>query len=144
MQLSDELARVFAALGRTVIERVADLPKADYVTLARLAHLVEDSGPCRPSDIASAEGLDPSTMSRRIASLAERGLVEKETDPADRRAHRLRLSTAGEQALSDERARRVTLVTDALAGWTEADKAELARLLGQLSDTLEARWDPTA
>ena len=110
-----------------------------------------DPRPARPSSRtadraaqrhASAEGR---TLSRGDArSLAERGLVEKETDPADRRAHRLRLSTAGEQALSDERARRVTLVTDALAGWTEADKAELARLLGQLSDTLEARWDPTA
>lgn len=143
MQLSEQLARAFAAMGRAVNERVADLPRADYLTLARLASVLEGEGPCRPSDLAHAEGLDPSTMSRRVASLVERGLVEKETDPDDRRAHRLRLSAAGEEALHAERARRVALVTDALAGWDESDKDDLARLLGQLSDTLDSRRTTT-
>ncbi|AXH96562.1 MarR family winged helix-turn-helix transcriptional regulator [Ornithinimicrobium avium] len=142
MQLTEQLARAFAAMGRAINERDAELPRSDYLTLVRLANAVEGEGPCRPSDLAHAEGLDPSTMSRRVASLTERGLVERETDPDDRRAHRLRLTVVGAEALRVERHRRVALVTDALAGWEESDKDQLARLLGKLSDTLESRRTP--
>lgn len=143
MQLSEQLARAFAAMGRAVDERGSSLPRSDFLTLARLAGVTQDGEACRSSDLAHAVGLDPSTMSRRVASLIDRGLVERETDPGDRRAHRLRITAAGEEALTTERARRVALVTDALAGWDEADRTELARLLGKLSDTLESRRTPT-
>lgn len=78
-------------------------------------------------------------MSRRLASLAARGLITREPDPADRRASLLTLTAAGSEAVERERARRVALITDALDGWEEHDRAELARLLSHLTDTLEAR-----
>lgn len=133
MQLSEQLNRAFIAMGRFINRTEGELSRPDFVVLVRLA-----ARECtRSRDLAQAEGLDPSTMSRRIASLAERGLVERHTDPADRRAQVLALTAAGQQAVLDERARRVALVTEALAGWEDADRVELARLLGRLTDTLE-------
>lgn len=142
MQLSEQLARAFAAMGRAISERGAELPRTDFVVLVRLGETSDAGDPCRLRDLAHAEGLDQSTMSRRIASLAKRGLVERRPDPDDRRAHRLQLTESGTVALAAERARRVSLVTDALAGWDESDKDELARLLGKLTDTLDARRTP--
>lgn len=141
MQLSEELARTFAAMGRFLREREGDLSRTDFAVLIRLA-----GQQCtRSRDLAHAEGLDPSTMSRRLSSLAERGLIERHPDPADRRAQVLSLTETGRRALAQERDRRVDLVTDTLADWPEQDKAQLADLLGRLADSLEAvRGGPTA
>lgn len=140
MQLSEELARTFVAMGRFLHEREGELSRTDVLVLARLANRQ-----CtRSRDLARAEGLDPSTMSRRLASLAERGLIERHPDPADGRAHVLGLTDTGRRALAQERVRRVELVTDTLADWPEQDKAQLADLLGRLADSLEsARGTPT-
>lgn len=122
-------------MGRHIDRGEGEVSRSDYGVLLRLA-----ARECtRSKDLADAEGLDASTMSRRIASLVERGLVARNTDPQDRRAHTLALTDAGKQTLLDERARRVALVTDALAEWDEADRGELARLLARLTDTLEGR-----
>ena len=87
----------------------------------------------------------PSPRCRRLSSLAERGLIERHPDPADRRAQVLSLTETGRRALAQERDRRVDLVTDTLADWPEQDKAQLADLLGRLADSLEAdRGGPTA
>lgn len=147
MQLSEQLARAITSMGRLVNDfQGEELSRTDFVVLVRLARPAEDpSGeqPGTPSvrsrDLARAEGLDPSTMSRRLASLAGRGLVSREPDPADGRASLVSLTDAGVEAVERERARRVALVTDALDGWCESDRAELARLLSQLTDSLEAR-----
>lgn len=132
-QLSEELARAFAVMGRTIHASPGELSAPDLGVLVRL----KAQEGARSRDLAHALGLDPSTMSRRIASLVERGLIERTPDPADRRAQVLTLTTAGRRAVTEERARRVALVTDRLADWDERDRAELARLLARLTDTLE-------
>jgi DNA-binding MarR family transcriptional regulator len=148
MQLSEQLTRMFLSMGRLLQNSEgAQLSRQDYAVLVHLPTQAESSHPSghpptvRSRDLADRVGLDPSTMSRRLTSLAERGLITREPDPQDRRAHLLMLSPSGATALRRERARRVALVTDALEGWQERDRAELARLLAQLSDTLEDRED---
>ena len=135
MQLSEQLARAFTSMGRLFSGRDGELPRADYLVLSRL-----DSKECdRSRELADAARLDPSTMSRRLASLEGRGLIARQPDPSDRRAQILTLTEAGRAAVKKERDRRVEMVTDALAGWDAADKAELARLLGRLTDTIESQ-----
>ena len=143
MQLSEQLARAFAAMGRLLNEHSGTevLSRPDFAVLIRLPcaqEVAAGAEEVRPRDLARTEGLDPSTMSRRLASLTSRGLIHRETDPTDGRAQVLFLTEEGHRAVTQERARRVTLVTDALQGWDEADTAELARLLGRLTDTLGA------
>lgn len=140
MQLSEQLARAITSMGRLINDfQGEELSRTDFLVLVRLALPGGEHEPVRSRDLARAEGLDPSTMSRRLGSLAERGLISREPDPADGRASLLSLTEAGAAAVEAERARRVALVTDALDGWAEQDRAELARLLSQLTDSLEAR-----
>ena len=121
------------------------LSRPDFAVLIRLPRTRERGAEegVRPRDLARTEGLDPSTMSRRLASLTARGLIHRAPDPSDGRAQVLSLTEEGHRAVTQERARRVTLVTDALTGWDQEDSEELARLLGRLTDTLEAGWPTT-
>ncbi len=64
----------------------------------------------RVSALASALGLDVSTVSRELRGLEEAGLVARERDPDDRRAVRLLLTSAGAAALRAARARRHALI----------------------------------
>lgn len=140
MQLSEQLARAITSMGRLITDfQGEELSRTDFLVLVRLPLADETGAALRSRDLARAEGVDPSTMSRRLASLAARGLITREPDPADRRASLLTLTAAGSEAVERERARRVALITDALDGWEEHDRAELARLLSHLTDTLEAR-----
>ncbi|WP_151526699.1 MarR family winged helix-turn-helix transcriptional regulator [Serinicoccus kebangsaanensis] len=137
MQLSEELARTFTAMGRLLRDREGLLSPSELEVLARLA-----GRECtRSRDLARVEGLDPSTMSRRLASLAERGLVERHPDPDDRRAQVLGLTEEGRALLAAERARRVTLITDTLSDWPEQDLDQLATLLGRLADSIDTARD---
>lgn len=141
MQLSDQLTRALASIARVVNDfQGEELSRSDYLVLARLTAPGAEAEPVRSRDLARAEGLDPSTMSRRLGSLVERGLIAREPDPADGRAFLVTPTEAGRAAVERERARRVALVTDALDGWDESDRLALARLLSQLTDSLEARW----
>ena len=135
MHLSEQLARTFASMGRLISEFQGEVSRHDFIALVR----IDQQDGVRTRDLADAEGLDPSTMSRRVASLTSRGLVERHPDPQDGRAHVLALTDAGRDLVREERARRVAIVTDALATWSDDDRADLARLLGQLTDTIETQ-----
>ena len=135
MQLADQLTRAFATMGRYLRSQAGDLAKPDLATLGRLA---AHQGSTRLRDLACSEGVDPSTLSRRITSLVERGLVERTPDPQDGRAHVLSVTDHGRATLEAVREQRIERITGALAEWDDADKAEFARLLGRLSDSLEA------
>ena len=130
--LSDHLTVLFGQMSRAIARQPGLLTRAEYAVVSVLDH----TGPRRLGDLAEADGSDPSTVSRRMASLAERGLVERQPDPGDGRAHRVALTERGRGVLDAERRRRAALVTDALSGWPEADRADLTRLLIRLSDSL--------
>src|ERR1700745_3933060 len=58
------------------------------LTPTQLAALstVERSGPLRLGDLAAAEGIAPSTLTRLVAVLEEAGYVTRRPDPSDARA----------------------------------------------------------
>jgi len=104
MQLSEELARLFSLLGKVTSDyrRSTPLTRLEFQVIGRLLR----TGDMRAGDLAQQEGLDQSTLSRRIASLVERGLVRRQADPSDRRAQVLQLTDAGKDAYDTEQARR--------------------------------------
>lgn len=126
--LQHELGRLFSHLGRQ-IRAGQTVCRNDH---AVLAHLCRGEA-LRARDLAAAEGTDASTMSRRLAQLAECGLVERVPDPDDGRAWLVRATDAGVAAFQAERARRVNLVTDRVADWDPADVTALADLIGRLN-----------
>src|SRR3954451_18028246 len=72
--------------------------------LGTLMHI--ESGPpgCHAKELAVGSGLDQSTVSRAVAALVAHGLVERRTDPTDKRSSILAVTPAGQAALDEGRA----------------------------------------
>ncbi len=104
------------------------LDRAGYWLLVR----VSEQEPVRLSELAEAADLDLSTVSRQMRDLVDAGLVDKVRDPHDGRASLLSLTPRGAEALAAVSAARRLVIADAVAGWTEEEKEDLASRLMRL------------
>lgn len=137
-RLEREIA-VLLRRGRAISSRLAaELdPELDGSAYAVLA-LLQDTGPLRAGDLVGALGLDKSTVSRQVSSLAALGLVDRAPDPGDGRVQVLSPSAEGSARLHRIReARRARWAAD-LSDWPADDVAVLADLLGRLNRIGEA------
>ena len=85
------------------------------------------------SEIAEAVGVDQPRASRLVADGASRGFVTRSIDPMDARKSVVTITDAGRQMLDTVRAGRTTAVTDALAGFSADETAQLAELLSRFA-----------
>ena len=76
-----------------------NLERSAYGIMCKLA----DEGPQRLGALATAFGLDPSTITRQVQALEEIGLAARTTDPSDRRASILDLTDNGREVLDTTR-----------------------------------------
>jgi DNA-binding MarR family transcriptional regulator len=67
---------------------------------------IERNGALTPSELATIERIQRPTATRVLAALADRGLVRRETDVADRRVIRLMITPAGANVLRRSRSRK--------------------------------------
>ena len=95
-------------------------------------------GPLRQSALAEAVHADPSTVSRHVALLVERGLVRREADASDGRASRLVVTAAGRSELEHLRAEREAYLRQVTADWTPSDLATFTELFERLLDGIAA------
>jgi DNA-binding MarR family transcriptional regulator len=109
------------------------LERSSYGILCQLA----DEGPQRLGALATAFGLDPSTITRQVQALESLGLAQRSTDPTDRRASILDLTDEGRDALERTRRRRRDRLRQALSDWEPSDREEFARLLTKFNESVE-------
>jgi DNA-binding MarR family transcriptional regulator len=117
------------------------------LTPTQLAALstVEQSGPLRLGDLAAAEGIAPSTLTRLVAALEEFGYVQRCTDPKDARASTLAITAKGHETLERLRAEGTALLTESLLLLTPDQRSALATALPALEQLAEAESvDPRA
>ena len=131
--LSDQLPR-FMRLVHAVKSQMAgsDRDRAALVLLFPLQRL----GPLRQGALADLVHADPSTISRHVAALVERGLVRRVADESDGRASRLVVTDAGSTALQALRRERESHLEHVTAGWSADDLATFTALFGRLLDDL--------
>lgn len=102
--------------------------------LRMLEALASASGALSVSELGEAVGVDQPRASRLVQQGVELGLVRREADPDDARRTRIALTEEGRAILSGFRGERRDAMGAALQTFTEAEQAELARLLTKLAD----------
>lgn len=109
------------------------------LTPTQLAALstVERAGPLRLGDLAAAEGIAPSTLTRLVAVLEELGYVQRYADPKDARASTLAITPTGHETLERLREEGTVLLTQSLMLLTAEQRAALATALPALEQLAE-------
>src|ERR1700753_3269942 len=79
--------------------------------LAALAP-VERAGPLRLGDLAAAEGIAPSTLTRIVSVLEDLGYVQRDADPRDARASTLAVTPRGHETLEQLREEGTAMLTE--------------------------------
>ena len=132
--LSEQVPR-FMRLVHALKMQAAKSDSGDRAALVLLFPLVR-MGPLRQGALAELVHADPSTVSRHVAALVERGLVQRVADESDGRASRLHVTDAGHAALDAFRRDRENHFAQVTAGWDAADLTALTTLLGRFLDDM--------
>jgi DNA-binding MarR family transcriptional regulator len=93
---------------------------------------VEKTGPLRLGDLAAAEGIAPSTLTRLVTALEEAGYVERCAVPEDARASTLVITATGQAVLARVRDEATKALRGMLADLTPAQRAAIALALPAL------------
>lgn len=100
-----------------------------------LEALAAASHPLSVGEIADAVGVDQPRASRLVQQAVALDLVRREADPDDARRTRVALTDAGTRLVRGFKGERREAIDAALAAFTDAERAELARLLTKLADS---------
>ena len=88
-------------------------------------------------ELAAIEQVQPPTMTRIVASLAEAGMVTRVADANDRRSARARITPAGERALERMRTRKNAFLLRRLGDLGPDEQRHAAELVALLEHLLE-------
>jgi DNA-binding MarR family transcriptional regulator len=124
------LARLSRRLRR---HELAGLTPTQLAALAT----VERSGPMRLGDLAAAEGIAPSTLTRLVTALEDSDYVRRFADPSDARASTLAITPHGQEALERIRTESTLVLTASLGLLTSAQRSALAEALPVLEQLAE-------
>jgi DNA-binding MarR family transcriptional regulator len=124
------LARLTRRLRRQAAAH--SLTPTQFATLAA----VERHSAITPGELAGLEKVQPPSMTRVIAALEERGLLQRAPHPTDRRQVTVTVTEAARQLLREERARKEAWLTQRLMELTPEERSILrqaAPILEKLS-----------
>lgn len=145
-ELEREFNRLFVRRRFNALQIARRLdPEIEPASYSVLAILQQD-GRQRMTSIARQLGIGKPTLSRQLATLAERGLVTKDTDPLDGRAQLLSLTEEGLERLQSAQQERAERYLTMLETWEENDIETLSGLLSKLNRTyadFDAEQGPT-
>ncbi|WP_250281923.1 MULTISPECIES: MarR family transcriptional regulator [unclassified Frankia] len=120
---AERFRMAIAGESGTVLDRSA------YLLLSH----IHEHGAVRLTTLGTVFALDISTVSRQIAALVTAGLVERATDPSDRRATLVRLSTRGQQRYLATRSARVEKINTLVRTWDQEELGVFGALLSRLN-----------
>jgi DNA-binding MarR family transcriptional regulator len=91
-------------------------------------------GPVRLSDLAATERIAPSTLTRLVSVLEDRGYLRRDAAPADARAFLVSVTPEGQRVLEQIRAEATSMLTDILMTLPPEQHAALAAALPVLEE----------
>ncbi|MCZ4519822.1 MarR family transcriptional regulator [Rhodococcus ruber] len=144
VEFAEELGTQLVRLQRLRERNIAQISSsggvdgAAYVCLFRLLR----DGPMRSSELAAMVNSDPSTVSRQVAQLVERGHVERLPDERDGRAFVLAVTESGQEVAAAIQQRRTEALGRVIEKWERDDRSALVGLLDRfLTDYETVRPD---
>lgn len=135
-QIEQQMTRLLRRVQRIHLVTLAggmDLERSAYGIMCQLA----DEGPQRLGALATAFGLDPSTITRQVRALEDAGLAARTTDETDRRASILDLTVEGREVLDRTRQHRRERLMQVTADWTLEERQDFGRLLEKFNASVE-------
>ncbi|WP_067487520.1 MarR family winged helix-turn-helix transcriptional regulator [Actinomadura hibisca] len=138
----DEIERGMVRLRRGMSRQrlgKATLREHDLAVDLQVLHVTDviDEGPDEPGQemsvglVAARLGVDASRGSRVVAEAVKAGYVKRVASQADGRRIHLELTDAGREVVAAARETRRRHFAAAMADWSDAERAEFARLLGR-------------
>jgi DNA-binding MarR family transcriptional regulator len=141
LDVQEVAAAVYLSVG-LFKRRLRQVPAPGELSLPESSALrkLERGGPATVTALARAEQISTQSMGATLSALEARGLVKRESDPADGRRAVMSITESGLSALSDKRSAQVSQVAQALAaGFTAAEMGQLmaaAPLIERLAESI--------
>lgn len=133
-QLATRLRVEIGRLKRQVRQHThEDLTPSQVSALATL----DKHGALRLGELARIEVISPPTLTNIVGGLEQRGLVERSSDPSDRRSARVDLTRAGRSALARIRNERTAFLAQRIAALSTSERRRLADAIDLLTRLAE-------
>jgi DNA-binding MarR family transcriptional regulator len=131
----NDFAQTIGRLARHMRAAAAqhELSLTEFAVLARLGR----EGAATTAELARAEGMRPQSMSAAVATLEERGLVERKPHPSDGRQMNIAITAKGAAVRSSAKDLKRAWLAQAIAGLGEEERQILARAGDLLRGLLE-------
>lgn len=140
-ELERELARCIRPLARRVRARgdvaLASLGLSDATGWA-LLHVHRSGAEMSQARLAAALDISAPSLVRLLGQLERRGLVRRETDLADRRPNRIRLTTDGRRTAEQIEERLVSVRAVLFDGFSDDELQTFSALLARLDERLQS------
>ena len=137
VRLRIAIARLSRRLRPTAAGAAAGLTPTRVSVLLTIVR----EGRIRISDLARAESLNPTMLSRVISDLVDAGLVARVSDDGDRRAAWVQSTSAAKKLAERIRRERTRALNQALEGLSEDDRRILEQALPALEGLAEQLRD---
>ncbi|MCW3848592.1 MarR family transcriptional regulator [Sphingomonas sp. LB-2] len=122
-------------IDRVTAQHVRDTAQLSLAQWRVLTH-VEMMGKCSAAEVASVAYSDRAEVSRAIASLEERGLIQRETHPRNRKSSLVSLTAEGNAVHAGVRGERGKFYEQWLMDLDDAERAALGAALEKITDRI--------
>ncbi len=127
----------FAAMYRrikTSMRRRAELVHPELQVMGyMILNTLGKCGPTHAGVLAERLEIDKGLLSRQLQSLERLGLLERQSDPKDKRAVILTVSPAADSKITEVRASEREMIHEELRDWEIGDLEKLAELLARVN-----------
>ncbi|MFE9642762.1 MarR family winged helix-turn-helix transcriptional regulator [Streptomyces sp. NPDC006365] len=136
IEIERALTRIAYLMGRTRqhdrLMALVGVP-LDRAAVALLRQ-IDDSEPMRPGELANRLAVEASHVTRQVQQLEKGGYVTRVPDPDDRRAQRIQITKAGQEAVDRIREMSARGMQMALSDWSPQELQQLATLFHRMVD----------
>jgi DNA-binding MarR family transcriptional regulator len=134
---------LLSQLNRVVYRRATeDVIGMKLKQLITLELLVKNEG-CLQQELGATLMVDPNNCVLLLNDLDDRGYVERQRDPQDRRRHIVVITAAGQKALAKAEAKLEALEGEVLVNLDPAEREQLRDLLARAVDGQDGGPDVT-